>query len=195
MRIAPVAFALSAVLAVSAARADDISYNYLDVGYAQVDIDDYSEDADGFLLRASFEITPNVFIFGGYSDLSVDVDGFGFDVDLKEYDMGAGYAWPVGRSSSLYGTLRYVSAEAEALGVGLDDDGYGAALGLRTRPAPSLELETFVDYVDLDDSGDDTSIGLAGRYFFTPQFALALEAQFSDDATAYGLGFRWHWGN
>jgi hypothetical protein len=193
MRIAPVAFALSALLAVSAARANDISYNHLDVGYAKVDIDDFSEDADGLVLRASFEFAGNFFVFGSYSDLSVDVDVF--DVDLTDYEMGLGYAWPVGNSSSLYGKVSYVSAEAETFGFTVDDDGYGVAVGLRTRPAPSLELETYLDYVDLDDSGDDTSVGLAGRYFLSPQFALALEAQFGDDATTYGLGFRWHWGN
>lgn len=195
MRLVIAGLALSSLCLAAAAQAEDISYNYLDVGFVKVDIDDFDEDADGYLLRASFEITPNVFLFGSYTDLTVDISGVSFDVDISEYDMGVGYAWPVGNGSSLYASARYVSVEADSFGITIDDDGYGVALGLRTRPAPELELEALVDYVDLSDSGDDTSIGLAARYFLSPQFALGLEAQFGDDATSYGFGLRWHWGN
>jgi len=189
----PVAAAVLSLLCAAPAQAEDISYNFLDVGYVQVDFDDFSEDADGLLLRASFELTENFFLFGSYNDLSIDVDIF--DVDVSEYDFGLGYAWPVGNGSSFYGKVSYVSAEADTFGISVDDDGYGAAVGLRTRPADNLELEAYVDYVDLSDSGDETSIGLAGLWFLSPQFALGAEAVFGDDATTYGVGLRWHWGN
>lgn len=199
MRIAPVAFALAALLTVPAVQADDVSYNFLDVAYANVDIDDFNEDADGFQLRASFEVTDAVFMFGSYSDLTIDLTSFDVflapEIDLREYDFGLGYAWPVGHGSSLYGAVRYVSVEAETFDTTVDDDGFGAALGLRTRPAPNFELEAYADYVDLSDSGTETSIGLGARLFLTPQFALAAEALFGEDSTAYGVGLRWHWGN
>jgi hypothetical protein len=57
-----------------------------------------------------------------------------------------------------------------------------------------VELEGSVNYVDLSDSGDDTSLGLAARWYLTEQVALGLETAFSDDATSYGLGVRWHFG-
>ena len=198
MRVALVALFASLILVAQPIRAQDVSYNYLDAAYARVDIDDYSEDADGYLLRAAFEITDNVFLFGGYSDLTVDLRGFdvflGETIDLREYDFGVGYAWPVGYASSLYGKLSYVSTESEFFGGSFDDDGYGLALGLRTRPAMHVELEGYVDYVDLSDLGDETSFGAAARFFVTPQFALGAEVVFSDDATSFGGGFRWHWG-
>ncbi len=198
MRLPLVVLFASLLLAAPATQAEDVSYNYVDAAYARVDIDDYNEDADGFLLRAAIEITDNVFVFGGYSDLSVDLRGFDVflseTIDLREYDFGVGYAWPVGYASSLYGKLSYVSTEAEFFGGSVDDDGYGLALGLRTRPAMNVELEGYVDYVDLSDLGDETSFGAAARFFVTPQFALGAEVVFSDDATSFGGGFRWHWG-
>ena len=192
MRFALIPLGCALLFAPLALKADGVSYNYVDAAYASVDIDDFDEDADGYLLRASFEVTESVFMFAGYSDLGIDVSGF--DVDLREYDFGLGYAWPVGNASSLYGKASYVSAEAETFGITVDDDGYGLALGLRTRPAANIELEGYVDYVDLSDLGDETSLGAAARFFITPQFALGAEVVFGEDSTTYGAGLRWHWG-
>jgi hypothetical protein len=51
-----------------------------------------------------------------------------------------------------------------------------------------------VSYVDLSDSGDDTTLDLGARWFFTPQFAVGLEGSFGDDASTYGVGVRWNFG-
>ena len=193
MRIAFAALSASCMLFAPAIQAEDISYNYFDAGYARVDIDDINEEADGFQLRGSFELTKNIFMFAGYTDLSADFGGF--DVDTSEFDLGIGYAVPVGAASSLYGKLSYVNAEADVLGFSVDDDGYGLAAGVRTKASDNFELEGYVDYVDLNDLGDETSFGAAARYFVAPQFAIGAEVVFSDDATSYGLGVRWHWGN
>lgn len=193
MRPAFAALCASLMFVTPAVGAEEISYNHLDVGYVRVDVDDFSEDADGFLLGGSFELGENAFLFGGYRDLSADVGGF--DIDISDYEFGVGYAWPVGRASSLYGKLSYVSAEADSFGISVDDDGYGLGIGLRTRATDNVELEGYVDYVDLDDLGDETSFGAAARFFVTPQFALGAEVVFGDDSTTYGAGLRWHWGN
>ena len=42
------------------------------------------------------------------------------------------------------------------------------------------------------DSGDDTSVYAAGRWYFTPSFAAGLEAELGNDATTYGIGVRWN---
>lgn len=198
MRLALVALFASLLLVAPATQAQDVSYNYVDAAYARVDIDDFNEDADGFLLRAAIEVTDHVFVFGGYSDLTIDLTGFDVflteNIDLREYDFGVGYAWPVGNASSLYGKLSYVSVETESFFTTVDDDGYGLALGLRTRPALNVELEGYIDYVDLSDFGDETTFGAAARFFVTPQFALGAEVAFGDDSTSFGAGLRWHWG-
>lgn len=193
MRIFIILLALAFACAPLATQAEEISYSYLEAGYVNVDVDDFDEDVDGFLLRGSFEITENAFLFAGYSDLMATINGF--DIDFTDIELGAGYAWPLSNTASLYGKISYVNSEAEAFGESLDDDGYGLAAGVRGLVAPSFELEGYISYVDLSDLGDNTAFGAAARYYFMPQFALGVEAVFDDDATSYGIGFRWHWGN
>ena len=193
MRIFTSLLALAFALAPFAIRADEISYSYLEAGYANVDIDDFDEDVDGFVLRGSFEVGESVFLFAGYNDFGTTISGI--DIDFTDFNMGVGYAWPISSTASLYGKLSYVNAEVEALDESFDDDGYGLAVGVRGRVAASVELEGYVSYVDLSDLGDNTAFGGALLYYFTPQFAVGAEVVVDDDATQYGAGLRWHWGN
>ena len=187
------ALAASAAFVPFLAQAEGLSYSYLDAAYLNTDIDRFDEDVDGFALRGSYELTDNVFVFAGYADQGTSVAGF--DIDLQTYNFGLGYAWPLGEALDVYGKVGYVSAEADVEGLGdADDDGYSLAVGLRGRAVEQLELEGAVSYVDLSDSGDDTTLDLGARWYFTPQFAFGVEGSFGDDANTYGLGVRWNFG-
>ena len=187
------ALAASAAFVPFLAQAEGLSYSYLDAAYVNTDIDRFDEDVDGFALRGSYELTDNVFVFAGYADQGTSVAGF--DIDLQTYNLGLGYAWPLGEALDVYGKAGYVSAQADVQGLGdADDDGYSLAVGLRGRAVEQLELEGAVNYVDLSDSGDDTTLDLGARWYFTPQFAFGVEGSFGDDANTYGLGVRWNFG-
>ncbi len=187
------ALAASAAFVPFLAQAEGLSYSYVDAAYLNTDIDRFNETVDGFGLRGSYELTNNVFVFAGYADQSTSVAGF--DIDLQSYNLGLGYAWPLGKALDLYGKVGYVNAEADLQGVGsADDDGYSLAVGLRGRAVEQLELEGAVSYVDLSDSGDDTTLDLGARWYFTPQFAFGVEGSFGNDATTYGVGVRWNFG-
>jgi hypothetical protein len=191
-------FKIASVLAASAAfvpflaQADGLSYSYVDVAYVNTDLDETSEDVDGLALRGSLEITEQVFLFAGYSDQSGSIGGR--DLDFETYSLGVGYAWPIAPRMDLYGKIGYTEADADFRGFGGDDDGYLLAFGLRSRVQEQLELEGSLNYVDLSDSGDDTSLGLSARWYFTEQFAAGVEGAFGDDANTYGIGVRWHFG-
>ena len=187
------ALAASAAFVPFLAQAEGLSWSYVDAAYINTDIESFDEDVDGFALRGSYEIVDNVFVFAGYADQGTSVAGL--DIDLQSYNLGLGYAWPLGKALDLYGKVGYVSAEADVDGLGdADDDGYSLAVGLRGRAIEQLELEGAVSYVDLSDSGDDTTLDLGARWYFTPQFAVGLESSFGDDANTYGLGVRWNFG-
>ena len=79
-------------------------------------------------------------------------------------------------------------------GFSVDDDGFLLGFGLRGRVAQQFELEGAVNYTDYSDSGDDTSLGAAARWFFTDQFSAFAEGEFGDDVTSYGIGMRWNFG-
>jgi len=187
------ALAASAAFVPFLAQAEGLSWSYVDAAYINTDIDRFDEDVDGFALRGSYEIVDNLFVFAGYADQGTTVAGL--DIDLQTYNLGLGYAWPLGEALDVYGKVGYVSAEADVGGLGdVDDDGYSLALGLRGRAVEQLELEGAVSFVDLSDSGDDTTLDLGARWYFTPQFAVGLEGSFGDDANTYGLGVRWNFG-
>lgn len=176
-----------------AAQAEDISYTYVDLGYLTTDLDGVGKDLDGFVLRGSFEVADNFFLDARYLDQSVKVAGI--DFDSKQYGIGGGYAWSFADNMDLYGRIGYTEVELDVSGGGgggfdVDDDGYELGVGIRARPVELLELQGAVNYVDLSDSGDDTSFGIAARWFITDVFALGIEGEFADDADTYGVGFR-----
>ena len=183
---------VTAALVPAFAHADGFSYSYLEGAYVNTDIDNFDKDVDGFALRGSFEITPHVFVFGNYANQSTSI--FGSDVGLEQYQVGAGYAWPVASNIDLYGKAAYAHAQLEVPGPNVDDDGYLLGVGMRGRLAQDFEIDGSVNYMDLNDSGDDTTFGIAARYYFTPQFAAGLEGEFGSDANTYGVNVRWTFG-
>ncbi len=192
----PAALVAVATILPFAAHAEGPSYSYADLAYVTTDLDGVDEELDGFRLSGSVEVTDQVFLFGSYADQSAEV--FGVDVDATQFWLGGGYAWSFSDSADIYGKLGYTSVEVEAESLGqsvsADDDGLGLSVGLRGRVAQQFELEGALNYVDLSDSGDDTSLGVAGRWFFTEQFSAFAEGEFGDDVTSYGVGMRWTFG-
>ena len=176
-----------------AAQAEGISYTFVELGYLTTDLDGIGKDLDGFVLRGSFEVADDWFLYARYLDQSVSVAGV--DFDAQQYAVGGGYAWSFADNMDLYGRIGYTEVELDTSGggfggVGVDDDGYELGVGIRARPIDPLELEGAINYVDLSDAGDDTSFGVAARWFITDMFALGLEGEFADDADTYGIGFR-----
>jgi hypothetical protein len=59
---------------------------------------------------------------------------------------------------------------------------------------PQVEGRAFINYVDLDESGDETSVELAGDYFLNDEIALGASLELGDDVTTWTLGARWYFG-
>ena len=188
--------AATLALPLVAAAGDNVSYSYADLAYVTTDIDGVDEDLDGFALRGSFEITDQAFLFGTYTDQSADAGGA--SVDYSTLMLGGGYAWSLSDNADLYGKLGYATREVEVDvpgfgSVSADDDGFMLWMGLRGRVSQQFELEGSVNYYDFD-SGNDTSLGAAARWFFTDQLSAFAEGDFGDDVSTYGIGMRWTFG-
>jgi hypothetical protein len=171
-----------------AASAEQMSYTYVDLGYINTELDDgaFDVDGDGFALRGLLQVHENFFVFAEHENI-----GYDFDVDGTSWHVGGGGRWPLSESLDVVGRLGFVKAEVEVGQFDADDDGFALGARLRGAVAPRFELEGGIDYVNLDDSGDDTSLVLEGRYFFLPQLAGGLLLGFNSDATTIGVGARY----
>ncbi len=169
------------------ALAQDINYNYIEGYYQRLDVDDSAGDidGDGFGIAGSLEVGDSFHIFSSFGRANLD-----FDIDLDEVVIGGGYHTPVAPGMDLVINLSYINVDAEAFGLSGDDDGFGASLGLRSMWGEKLELAGFVDYIDLDESGDDTSFRGEAWYSLTRTIALGAQVGLGDDVTSWGLGAR-----
>jgi hypothetical protein len=176
--------------------AADISYNFVEAGYQEIDIDGgfvggLDIDGDGYGVGGSFELNENWFIAASYAKAEFD-----FGVDLDQFSLGAGYHVPISDNADFYGMFSYVNAEASASGFGsVDDDGYEAKIGLRGMIGERFELNGSLAYVDLGDGGDTTAFGAGALYNFSDVLAAGFSIDIDDDVTAYGIGIRVYFDN
>ncbi len=170
-----------------AAQAEDMSYSYIEAGWVNTNFDGFDEDADGPGVRGSIGFAENFFAFAEYVTQEVDV--LGVDVDVDQIAVGFGGHLDISDKVNLVGRVGYVEVDSDDVGVNVD--GYLVSAGVRGQVAENFELEGQVVYTDLGSSGgDDTGLGVGGRYFFTKNFAVGAEYQFSDDADTWILGVR-----
>ena len=180
----------------AAASAEGFNYSYAYFGYGNTDWDTIDADGSGFSVGGSYGFSDNIHGFISYDTAELD-PGAGFpDVDADRTSIGVGYNKAMSNAIDGYARFSYESVDFDIPGFGsADDSGFGLAAGLRFRATEELELGAGVTYVDYDDLGDDTGIELNGIYSFENSWALALNAELSDDVTTYMLSGRFYFGN
>lgn len=161
------------------AMADDgFSYTYVEGGYFNAD----DVNLDGFDIKGSYGFTSLLHGFAGYSDGSFDGGG-----DIKAYEAGLGLNYSLTSAIDAVGTLSYLNADYD---VG-SDDGYKLSARLLGHVGSGFDLEGGVNYVDLNDAGDDTSFDVGGRYYFTKALALGANVDFNDGDQTWRVSLRY----
>ena len=179
-----------AVLLAGGVSAAELSYDYLELRFVDSELDAGVNDidGDGIKIGGSYQIADNVHTFGSYQTL--DFDG----VDFNAFEIGAGYMTTIAPSTDFVARVAYINGEVET-GIGdIDDSGYSLSAGFRRMLRSDIEARAFINHVDLDESGGETSLELAGDYFFSDQFAAGLSLEFGDDATSWSIGGRYFFG-
>jgi hypothetical protein len=191
MRKAIAAATLAALALIPPAFAQDgLSYNFLELGYANSEIDDLDVDGTGFGVRGSYGFTSNFHGFASYLDEDYD-----FDIGVSQFEAGAGFNTSLTPKIDFVGTLSFVNLSVDVPGGGnADDSGLALGVGLRGRLSEAFELRGEVKYAEFDDAGNDTTFGVGGRYYFTPMFAVGADLGFNDDGTSWMLGGRFDFG-
>jgi len=189
------------VILVSSAYAKDpeISYNYLQAGYAWFDADDIASgvdgDGDGWAVSGSAAIHPNIHLIAGYADASFD----DFDVDLTTWEVGIGGNYTVAPKTSIFGTVAYADGKAKGYGESIDENGYALGAGIRymlvtdfirASVLDGIEFEGSIDYVDFDDIGDDTSFSAGVLFHINSFVGLGIGGTWGNDVNSYVAGIR-----
>jgi hypothetical protein len=101
---------------------------------------------------------------------------------------------PLNNGADLVARLSYIDGEIDTPAGDADDSGFGFSAGGRNMFTPQIEGRAFVNYVDLDESGDEVSFEIAGDWFVNEQVALGASLELGDDVTSWTLGARWYFG-
>jgi Outer membrane protein beta-barrel domain len=175
----------------ASASAEDFSYNYLYLGYGTLDVDDVNVDGDGFGIGGSFAISDMFHVFANYQAADLN-----FNVDATIWNAGLGYHRGISPTMDLVASVSYEYVELDAPGFGnVDDSGLGLGVGLRYAAGEKLEFNGGIDYVDLSDSGNDTSLSLGALYDFSDAFSVGVSGSWGDDFSSYMLTGRFYFGN
>lgn len=173
-------------LGAQSAAAQGFSYNYIEGSYiAQAEVG--PADADGFGVSGAFELTSNLFAFGGLNNVSEGGN------DLDELNLGLGFNYGLADNLDLV-----AGASFERVKAGSSESGFGVGLGLRGRVAERLELTGGVKYRDIGPS-DGTEFSVGGRWYFTENFAAGADFRRFDlggaDGNWISIGLRYDFGN
>ena len=203
------ALALALAIAPFAASADEISYTYLEGGYAQLNQDGAEADgfevddieAAGFFVGGSAALGDTFHVFGGYrsGNDDVGVSAFGVhlgdvDTDLSQFNIGLGYHHGISERTDLVTEVSYISTEidAEDQGEASSDDGddFRVSVGVRHMLADSFEGWIKGHYTDGDFYDGAFSASVGGQFKFNQTWGVVGEIEAGDDTSVFLIGAR-----
>jgi hypothetical protein len=161
---------LGALLALPfAAAAEGLSYNYVQLDWiadTELEAGGGSADGDGYNLGGVFSINETFYLMGDYEDL-----GFDGGLDLQTISVGVGvHSNAFTGGVDVFGNLTYEDVE---LG-GLDDNGFGLEVGVRSALGEGLDGYISYDYSDVGDlEGGFFKIG--ANWAFNPNWSVVGE--------------------
>jgi hypothetical protein len=194
MRI-PVAAGAVAALLSGPVLAEGFSYNNLELGFIDTEIEDIEPgidaEGDGLAISGSVEFGPTIFGFGSLSSVEYEDE-----LDVGNLSLGLGFSHSLAPQLDLYSGVSYERVKVELDGVDdLVEEGYGLTAGLRGRVGDRLELNAGLKYADFAEDLNDTTIVLGGRYYFSRNFAAGLDYTENDDGDTWILALRYDFGN
>jgi len=197
MKYSLIALALvtPALLAPVAASAQELSYDYVELGYNRYDGD---AEADGLGVNGSFGLGEDFHLFGGYTDFDLDNDILDetdlldddfaeFDGDAQRWHLGVGYNRSVSDSMDLIARVAYQKTHVSGFG---SDDGGFAEVGVRALMGPRFEGWAMAGYEDLENQSGEVYGRLGGQFRFNPSWGIVADAKFIDSDQVYFIGPR-----
>jgi len=162
-------------------------------------VSDFYDDAKGFLVGGSFRINQEFYVFGELEKLTSEVDlkedggKAEGDADLQGLELGLGYIYSINSNWDANFAASYREedvkldilstpsrGESEAFSDEGDESGFVLKGGARGMVTSNLEVRAFLNYIDVDEVGDDTYVSFGGDFFVTPNISLGGDVAFGD---------------
>lgn len=185
-------FLLAGLLVPGMALADASGFNYVEGAFLQGEINGVEVDGGG--VNASLEFVDRFLAVASFTDLGLDDDTPGTDIDGDIQSIGLGYIFGRNETASVYGTVSYIEYDIRGrLGAfSFDDDSEGVQyeLGARMNISPQAEFFVAVTHTDLGEGDDETVPGIGLVYQFLPALSGTLTYERNSDDNLMGLGLR-----
>lgn len=163
---------------------DDFSYTWLQASWSDVDSDNFGA-GDGLGLSASFELTPNFHVFGGYSGIDADSRA-----DASGWNAGIGLNTPLSDLMDVVVQLSYQTAEVDFVQGGtVENDGLGFGAGIRVGANEWIEVFGGLTYLDVD-SGNETVFDAGFLLNIGDAFAVGVSGSWDDEVSSWNLNGR-----
>jgi hypothetical protein len=189
-----------------AASAEALSYTYVEGGWTQLQVSQPGSNPklDGGYVRGSFAIAEQVYVFGGYSQVSKtyryedDFGGFRVKQELSQPELGIGYHMPISDRLDFTTDIAWLRINDELkYSDDLSSETYKfhtnagrATLGVRGKPSRMTEAWLKAGYIDGSDMDGEWIGTVGGQVNFTRNWGLVGEVQYFDDITQYSVGVR-----
>lgn len=181
MKILVLALALLAPLT-AAAQNYVPNYTYIEAGYARADSDTSLDDLNGAAFRGSANFGNFNFV-AGMTRFNVDNNPI---VDhVRATFAGFGYHVPIAQTTDLYAEATYNRYNP------IDQDGYGARVGVRSRFDARWEGSAGIAYAKIDNVASNTALDLQAQFFLTEKLGVVGGAAIGNNENTYTIGLRY----
>ncbi len=164
-----------------------ISYNFIELGYieSELDLSGIDDDGDGYEFNLSFGATESLALTVGYQDTEYDSD-----VEVSLQSLGIAYHKPYSNTGDMILGLAVLEFEADAPGAGsADESGNEISLEIRSRSSATNEVHFGLVRREFD---DDSFSGYLFRIVNgNPQgFQFVIDYEDVDYSSSFTLGLR-----
>jgi len=163
--------------------AENPSFDYLDIGYSNWNLDGSSDKTDGFEFKGSLTINEFLYVAGDYTNIS----SFGLSVGFTT--VGLGYKYNFTDTTTFFAELDYLNINPES---GDSESGFEITSGVRSMVLPKLELKGAIEYLNTGRNDDNTSLVVGGVYSFTDTFASYVDYKRDSDLQRWSIGLRFN---
>ncbi len=163
------------------AMAETPSFNFVEVGFTQLDIDNSPFEPDGFELDFNYELSDNVYLSADHAKVDEA------NVDMKMTNLGIGFKSDINNSSTVFAQIDWANYEA----ANYDEKGYKLSAGIRSNVTENIELTGAYEYLDIDDESANYYV-VGAAYKFSDALSLYADYKLESDVDQMSLGVRFN---